>query len=82
MVDINIKKGEHNFMIADFGFSTYLGFEEKCHSKLGTRNYVAPEICNEEKYGKAVDIWSLGIVFYTIYFGRFPYFKSKDNQKL
>ena len=31
--------------------------------------YLAPEIIRNEKYGKTVDIWCLGIILYEMLFG-------------
>jgi len=39
---------------------------------FGTKYYVAPEILTEEEYDSKIDVWSLGISFYVLYFGRFP----------
>jgi serine/threonine protein kinase len=40
---------------------------------------VAPEILEGEKYGKAVDMWSIGVITYII-LGGYPPFHD-DNQK-
>lgn len=65
--------------IGDFGLATKLEFEgEKKRTICGTPNYIAPEIL-EGKYGHSyeVDIWSLGVIVYTLLIGK-PPFETSD----
>ena len=39
----------------------------------GTVPYMAPEILKGEEYNYKVDLWSIGIILYKLYFGIFPY---------
>lgn len=39
---------------------------------------MAPEILNEEKYNKSIDIWALGILLYEMLHGKSP-FASEEN---
>jgi calcium-dependent protein kinase len=39
----------------------------------GSLVYVAPEICSKKDYGKQVDMWSAGIIFYNLVFGELPF---------
>ena len=64
--------------IADFGFAVVTDGDtltEQC----GTPGYVAPEILGHKKYGKAVDMWSIGVITY-ILLGGYPPFHD-DNQR-
>jgi polo-like kinase 1 len=61
--------------IGDFGLATKLEFEgDRKRTICGTPNYIAPEIL-EGKTGHSyeVDIWSLGVIIYTLLVGRPPY---------
>jgi polo-like kinase 1 len=61
--------------LGDFGLAAKLEFDnEKRHTVCGTPNYIAPEIL-ENKIGHSyeVDIWSLGVVIYTLIIGRPPF---------
>lgn len=68
----------NNVRIIDFGFAS----ETENHQTLcGSYEYLAPEIILQQNYGKAVDVWSLGIILYAIYFGHLP-FESHNLQQL
>ena len=34
---------------------------------------MAPEVMRKQKYGLKADIWSIGIIFYEMVYGRIPY---------
>ncbi|KAL4961580.1 kinase-like domain-containing protein [Aspergillus stella-maris] len=57
--------------IADFGVSKYLSEKTSLRSRVGTPEYMAPELLfdtkKESEYSNAVDIWSLGcLLFYLL----------------
>ena len=60
----------HNsmFKIADLGFSKKIENQNAVgnFTVLGTKTTMAPEVRANEKYGIKADIWSLGIIFYTM----------------
>ena len=65
--------------IGDFGLATKIDFEgERKRTICGTPNYIAPEIL-EGKTGHSyeVDIWSLGVILYTLIIGK-PPFETND----
>lgn len=65
--------------VGDFGLAAQLEFVgDKRRTICGTPNYIAPEIL-EGKHGHSfeVDIWSLGVIIYTMVFGR-PPFETSD----
>ena len=46
---------------------------QKCNDIVGTMLYMAPEILKNEEYDYKVDLWSLGVMIYILYFGMFPF---------
>ena len=44
-------------------------------NRCGTPGYVAPEILNDEPYGCKVDIFSLGVILFTLFY----FIKSLNN---
>mmetsp|Transcript_31604 Transcript_31604/g.30916 ORF Transcript_31604/g.30916 Transcript_31604/m.30916 type:complete len:115 (+) Transcript_31604:280-624(+) len=61
--------------LGDFGLATKLEFDgERKRTICGTPNYIAPEVL-EGKGGHSyeVDIWSLGVIIYTLIVGKPPF---------
>lgn len=67
--------------IADFGLSKLVGPVQLSKEPFGTLAYLAPEILLERPYGKAVDVWSLGVIAHLLLIGSLP-FECDDDQKL
>ena len=64
--------------LGDFGLAAKLEFDEqKRKTVCGTPNYIAPEILEKKGHSYEVDIWSLGVVLYTLLFGK-PPFETND----
>jgi len=65
--------------IGDFGLATRLTHvTERKKTICGTPNYIAPEILEgKDGHSFPVDIWSAGVVLYTLLIGK-PPFESKD----
>lgn len=53
----------------DFGLVTSLEDVKNNTEFAGTMDYMAPEVMNDERYGKESDIWSLGVMCYTLLAG-------------
>lgn len=49
---------------------------------LGTSLTMAPEVLEGKRYGLDADIYSLGVIFYQMVYGRFPYLAANDNELL
>lgn len=63
-----------NVKIIDFGLSNYLNVEAHLKTSCGSLIYAAPEILMGHEYmGPAVDVWSLGVILYTIINGHQPW---------
>ena len=67
--------------LADFGLSKLVGPDETVQVACGTLGYVAPEVLMQRPYGKAIDLWSVGVVTYLMLRGRLP-FDSKEKKAL
>ena len=68
--------------IIDFGFGVKCNKDVYQKILCGTPSYMPPEILNKEKYIPCYsDIWSLGVLFYTMLYGIFP-FRGKDENEL
>jgi hypothetical protein len=52
--------------ITDFGLSKIIVPNEIMMESCGTPAYVAPEVLLKKGYRKEVDIWSAGVIFYTL----------------
>uniref|UniRef100_V9KQ24 phosphorylase kinase n=1 Tax=Callorhinchus milii TaxID=7868 RepID=V9KQ24_CALMI len=73
-----------NIKLSDFGFSCELQPDQKLRELCGTPCYLAPEIlqCAMDEdhpgYGKEVDVWSCGILMYTVLAGSPPFWHRKQ----
>lgn len=73
----NILLSEGKAKISDFGFAKCLdntGMDEAVkQTYLGTPLYMAPQILMEQEFSGKCDIWSLGMMFYEMLYGRTPW---------
>ena len=70
----NKEKTEYIYKITDYGISKeLLSLSKRFTSKVGTVNFMAPEVLNGEKYDIECDLWSLGVIIYILYFKNYPY---------
>jgi serine/threonine protein kinase len=67
--------------LIDFGLSRkHAEGESPMSSFVGTPYYIAPEVLNK-KYDRSCDLWSIGIVTYTLLSG-YPPFNGADNDRV
>lgn len=67
--------------ICDFGYSKH-DARSCARSKVGTLSYMAPEVLHNRdgRYdAKKADVWSCGVVLFTMLVGRYP-FQSPDDE--
>lgn len=75
--------GEITIRIIDFGFAKCLRDpNETMSKKCYTLDYAAPEVlglANGQTYTKTCDIWSLGVILYTMTCGHSPFRNGLEN---
>lgn len=62
--------------MCDFGLSAVLGEGGRMAGLTGicgTAPYIAPEMLQGQRYSTPVDLWSVGVMTHTLFFGDFPY---------
>ncbi|KAG1662155.1 Calcium/calmodulin-dependent protein kinase type 1 [Nymphon striatum] len=69
---------DSKIMISDFGLSK-MEDSGVMATACGTPGYVAPEVLAQKPYGKAVDVWSLGVISYILLCGYPPFYDENDT---
>jgi serine/threonine protein kinase len=69
-------ENDTDLKIIDFGLSTVVYSGETMKATLGTLIYCAPEVLKGTNYNLKSDIWSLGVVFYILLFGKIPFYRE------
>jgi len=65
--------------LVDFGFARFFDDDKGLMTtRLGTPGYVAPEILKAKKYTKSVDIFTMGVILFSLYSG-FPPFREQKK---
>jgi len=76
------KDADSDLVLADFGIAKTLGTKDEVLTTMaGSFGYAAPEVMLKQGHGKPVDMWSLGIITYTLLCG-YPPFRSENVQDL
>lgn len=72
----------YDIKLGDFGLSAFIIGNQKKRTFCGTPNYLAPEIILNADIGHSfeVDIWSFGIILYTLLVGSPPFQKTKVKE--
>ncbi|CAK81842.1 unnamed protein product (macronuclear) [Paramecium tetraurelia] len=60
------------YKVADFGFATKIDItgRQLLRECVGTPIYMSPQILNKQQYSAKSDIWSIGMMYYEILFGK------------
>jgi len=67
--------------VTDFGLSKENVVDDQVKSFCGTPEYLAPEVLKRQKYGKAVDWWSLGTLLFEMISG-LPPFYDRNRERM
>lgn len=68
------KSDDSPLVIGDFGIAKELKDDnELIHKAAGSMGYVAPEVLTSSGHGKPCDIWSIGVITYTLLCGYSPF---------
>ncbi|XP_003515635.1 sperm motility kinase X [Cricetulus griseus] len=71
-----------NIKLCDFGLATRVTPGQDTKGFCGNIEYCAPELFSDKEYdAKAVDIWSMGVVLYSMVMASFP-FKAKTYSEM
>jgi len=76
------KTATSDLVLADFGIAKMLDSKDEVLTTMaGSFGYAAPEVMLKRGHGKPVDMWSLGVITYTLLCGYSP-FRSENLQDL
>ncbi|KAF9963849.1 hypothetical protein BGZ65_009613 [Modicella reniformis] len=74
-------KPDSKLMIVDFGISKTMESDDQVLTTMcGSYGYAAPEVLLRRGHGKPVDMWSIGIIIYTLLCGYAPFQAENDQQ--
>ncbi len=69
-----------SYKLGDFGIARRLGDASATLSRIGTQNYMAPEVAAGMRYDGKADIYSLGLTLYRLMNnGRMPFLPADDS---
>lgn len=71
---------DSKIMLSDFGLSKVTDEGATLKTACGTPGYVAPEVLMQHPYGKAVDVWSIGVITYILLCGYPPFYAETDPE--
>ena len=67
----NKVNGNNIIKLGDFGCANYI--KDNKSDSIGSILYSAPEMVKDLEYDEKIDLWSLGITLFELYFGVLPY---------
>lgn len=67
------RESNSSLVLADFGIAKMLDSNEILTTMAGSFGYAAPEVMEKKGHGKPVDMWSLGVITYTLLCGYSPF---------
>ncbi|KAI1122400.1 Pkinase-domain-containing protein [Nemania abortiva] len=76
------KEPNSDLVLADFGIAKMLDTKDEVLTTMaGSFGYAAPEVMLKKGHGKPVDMWSMGVITYTLLCGYSP-FRAENLQDL
>lgn len=66
--------------MTDFGLAKTLLPNEKAKDKVGSLNYMPPEILLKKPHDQKVDVWSACVVIYAMLSGSQPFFGNRKRK--
>ena len=77
--NIIINPDKMQIKLIDFGLSSYYSDLVNLNTKVGTPYFVAPEVL-DGSYNKEIDLWSIGVIWYTLLTGCPPFQADNINK--
>ena len=79
----NILLDEDGYIkLIDFGLAKKIEEQDLAYTKVGTPEYMAPELIAEQNYNTSADIWSFGILALEMANGETPYTGIEDPEEI
>ncbi|CAH1098690.1 unnamed protein product [Psylliodes chrysocephalus] len=69
--------------LTDFGLSikkAATGIQGMLRDRVGTIIYMAPEILLDHTYSELCDVWSIGVILFTMMYGKFPFMSTSQKE--
>lgn len=76
------EKGGKSVKIIDFGSALQLQTGEQVQAMVGTAEFVAPEVANNEYISTETDMWSLGVVCFILLSGSSPFLDKHEDDEM
>ena len=86
----NINDSNHDYKnvelkLIDFEFSKLThenGLRQRLNGRAGTISFMAPEMVVKNNYTEKIDLWSIGVITYTMLYNRYPILYTNRNPPL
>ncbi|KAJ3103555.1 hypothetical protein HDU96_009223 [Phlyctochytrium bullatum] len=69
---------DSDIVIADFGVANVVQGDDLLRTLCGSPAYAAPEVIRRTGHGRPADIWSIGVITFTVLMGYGPWYYCED----